>query len=211
MRALIVAGGGEVPDPRVLTQLAEEADLTLACDGGAAHFMAAGLVPDRVVGDFDSLAPAEVEKLRSLGSAIESHPAEKDETDLDLAIAVARVAGASESTFVGITGGTPDHTLAAFGSLCSAADLSPVVVADSWSARLLSVTGCARTTVARGSTFSVIALTGPATVDVAGSRWELDGAALAPLSSLGVGNFAETDAQVSVSAGCVLVVVRSGA
>ena len=54
MRVLVVANG-EPPSGDLLHRLAARADLVVAADGGAIVALNAGITPDAVVGDLDSV------------------------------------------------------------------------------------------------------------------------------------------------------------
>ena len=56
MHALIVLGG-DAPDARLLERCMRSADLVLAADRGLEAFHFAGLTPDMLIGDMDSVAP----------------------------------------------------------------------------------------------------------------------------------------------------------
>ena len=117
MRAVLVADG-TVPERRVLDPalLAPDADgppLVIAIDGGARKAERLGLVPDILVGDGDSLAPAEVERLRVAGCDIRLFPSDKDESDTELALLEACARGAAEIVVLGAFGGERvEHLLA---------------------------------------------------------------------------------------------------
>ncbi|MFO7531157.1 MAG: hypothetical protein R6W93_01760, partial [Candidatus Limnocylindrales bacterium] len=85
-RALVVADGDV--DTALLAALARPGDraLLIAADGGAAHVLAAGLVPDVVVGDFDSLADADRARLEELGVELRVAPRDKDQSDMELCL-----------------------------------------------------------------------------------------------------------------------------
>ena len=89
-----------------------EGDVQIAADAGALLCRREGIVPDLVIGDFDSMraedAPAGSVRV----------PAEKDDTDSMLALREGLRRGCREFHLYGMTGGTrPDHTLAALQSL----------------------------------------------------------------------------------------------
>lgn len=110
MRAIVVAGGSTDPtDADLLT----DADLVIAADGGATWLASLRRAPDRLVGDLDSVSPTLVEELEATGVAVERHPAEKEASDLELALEAAVLAGASAITILGALGGERvDHELA---------------------------------------------------------------------------------------------------
>lgn len=111
-RALVVADGDV--DVSALAELAgPEPTRLIAADGGAAHVLAAGLVPDVVVGDFDSLGPAERARLEALGVELRVASPDKDESDMELCLVAALEAGAQRITIAGAMGLLrPEHTVA---------------------------------------------------------------------------------------------------
>ena len=56
MRALLI-GNGETQEAAFLQHLARQADLILAADGGADRALSAGVRPDVIIGDLDSISP----------------------------------------------------------------------------------------------------------------------------------------------------------
>ncbi len=89
MRAVIFANGS-LNLPVALSP----GDFIIAADGGAQHCLALGLIPAVVIGDLDSLTPADLEALEAQGAEIVQFPARKDFTDLELALKHARSSGA---------------------------------------------------------------------------------------------------------------------
>jgi thiamine pyrophosphokinase len=90
----------------------------VAADGGARHAVALGVAIDRWVGDGDSLGPAELAELAAAGVSIALSPADKDESDTELAIRTALDDDPSAIVIVGALGGPRiDHALANVGLL----------------------------------------------------------------------------------------------
>ena len=113
----ILVGDGDVPARAALDAAwpgwDADADLVVAADGGATKARAAGLAPDLVVGDGDSLGPDGVAAIRAAGIPVELAAIEKDESDLELAVAAAVVRRATRLTILGALGGARfDHALA---------------------------------------------------------------------------------------------------
>ena len=81
-------------------------DLILAADGGYRHCQAAGLRPDLLLGDLDSL------ETPPQALPVQTFPAEKDDTDTMLAAKYALAQGCTTVHLYGCTGGRLDHTLA---------------------------------------------------------------------------------------------------
>src|SRR5262245_46705744 len=90
--AIVFAGSGSV-EPAVRAQLPGEAYVIAADSGlGVAHGL--GVEVDLLVGDLDSVDAAAIEAAEAAGTVVERHPAEKDATDLELALDAAVAQGA---------------------------------------------------------------------------------------------------------------------
>src|SRR5436305_7998773 len=112
MHVVIFAGGTLRPGKAVQAAIAS-AGLVIAADSGAASALQNRCTPAIIVGDFDSLDPLTVPQLQKEGSRVVPVPAEKDETDTELAIQTAIKQGASAITILGWLGGARfDHTMA---------------------------------------------------------------------------------------------------
>lgn len=111
MRTIIIANGAP-PTAADLARWLQPGDRLICADGGGRAALAAGLKPDVVVGDFDSLSESELAALAASGAALERHPRKKDETDLELALRRALIDGATDIVVLGGLGGRLDHTLA---------------------------------------------------------------------------------------------------
>lgn len=110
MRAVVVAHGDVLPSDRAV--IGAE-DYVVAADGGAFALERWKILPHLVVGDMDSLGDAGVEKFARKGTPVAKFSAEKDESDLELAVAHAIAAGATEIVLLGALGGDRlDHETA---------------------------------------------------------------------------------------------------
>ena len=111
MRTVIIANG-EPPSQDDLRHWLRAEDLLICADGGARTALRYDLFPQRVIGDFDSLTPAELQALEARGAHLERHPAHKDETDLELALLYAAATSCEEIVILGGLGGRLDQTVA---------------------------------------------------------------------------------------------------
>lgn len=110
MRAVVVANGDVLPADRAVIGAK---DYVVAADGGAFALERWKLPPHLIVGDMDSLGDAGAERFARQGIAVAKFPAAKDESDLELAIAHAIAAGATEIVLLGALGGERlDHETA---------------------------------------------------------------------------------------------------
>jgi thiamine pyrophosphokinase len=112
-RAIVLANG-KIDDPATLrARLAGWVGAqVVAADGGSHHAVALDLHLDAVVGDLDSLEPGLRATLDAAGTRLEIRPANKDETDLELALLDAARHGAEHIVVLGALGGRLDMTLA---------------------------------------------------------------------------------------------------
>lgn len=110
MKGLII-GSGRLGDLSLLKEEAASADRIVCADGGALYLSEAGILPDVLLGDMDSIAPEKERELRDRGVEILVHPAEKDDTDMALAVRYLAEQGAGELHILGGTGSRIDHML----------------------------------------------------------------------------------------------------
>jgi thiamine pyrophosphokinase len=107
----IIFTGGEGPEPRILRRLIDNfagRALLVAADSGLILAEAAGLKPDWIIGDMDSLGGED--RLRSYSpDRVIRHTAEKDCTDTELALALLWEKGCDEVWIAGGGGGRIDH------------------------------------------------------------------------------------------------------
>jgi len=187
------------------------ADLLIAADGGLVHCVEHGVWPHVVVGDFDSAPSGLVLQAQTHGAATVTHPADKDRTDLELAVAEALRRGATAVTAVAVLGGRIDHELASIAMLASPALAATQLVLDDGVQRAHVVHSALDLSQPLGDTVSVLPVGGDATgVTATGFKWPLEQATLNAHTTLGVSNVvAETSQRISVDAG-VLLVVLSG-
>lgn len=110
MKAVVIAHGDV--DPRDRAHL-EGADLIVAADGGTLALEGWSFVPHAIVGDLDSLGVERAAEFAALGVTVVPYSPEKDESDLELAMAYATTANADDIVLLGILGGARfDHELA---------------------------------------------------------------------------------------------------
>jgi thiamine pyrophosphokinase len=85
-RTLILTNGDILDGPALKARIeAWSPEQVIAADGGR-HASTLGLEIDFLVGDLDSIEADQREALRAQGTQFEHYKAEKDETDLELAL-----------------------------------------------------------------------------------------------------------------------------
>lgn len=110
-RVMIVGSGNDFLTDKI-SQAALDSDYIIASDGGYDTLMSAGIVPDIVIGDMDSIKGAVKSDVKT-----ERHPAEKEYSDSELSIIRAMGMKPDLISVFGVTGDYPDHTLANYLNL----------------------------------------------------------------------------------------------
>ncbi len=200
MRALVIANG-EPPSTDLLRDLAAHASLVVAADGGARHALAAGIVPAAVVGDLDSVTPADRAAIPPDRFHRVHNP---DTTDLHKAIEFALARGAERVDIAAAGGGRADHALANLSVLREFRGAAELHVADDrFDIRL--VEGTVAIDGPPGTVISLIAIGRCEGVTTVNLRWDLANHTL-DFSPYGVHNeVARQPAAISVTSGDLLL------
>ncbi|MGH8914503.1 MAG: thiamine diphosphokinase [Acidimicrobiia bacterium] len=207
MDTILIFAGGDLP-PSGLADDLPAADLIVAADSGYDIALHLGYRVDVLVGDMDSISSTQIPD----HVIVESHPVDKDQTDLDLAIELALREDPGRVVIVAGTGGRFDHELSTSGLLCSGrwAGIEEIdwVSPRGW-AHVLRRRRILHGDV--GAIVSLIPIGGPATgVTTSGLKWELSGEDLESGSTRGVSNVMRSPmAEIKIDSGCLLVVFSS--
>jgi len=208
VRVAVFLNGAPDP-PELLRDAAGRADLVVAADGGARYALDAGIVPDLVVGDMDSLGEAGAREAEGRGALLERHPAEKDKMDGHLAVMAARKRGATEVDLLCATGGQLGALFAVPHILLAAERMGlRAAMVAAWGRAFVLESGKRTVTGKPRDSVSVFPLIGPAAgVTLEGFAYPLADARLEIGDTLGFHNelIGET-ARVSVRSGALLVI-----
>jgi thiamine pyrophosphokinase len=211
LRAVIIANGAFNKTDSILSALKEE-DLIIAADGGAHHCVAAGLWPNVVVGDMDSITTSLIKELREHETQLILYPQNKDQTDLELALSLAAEKGYREVLLLGMFGGRLDQSLANILLLTRDEwqDLRLIISAEPDTAYLMRDQDEISLLGHPGDIVSLIPLSSLVEdVSTQGLRWSLDHADLNLGNTLSVSNeMLDTAAHVQVGAGIILLIHR---
>ena len=179
-----------------------EAQIVIAADLGGDHAAKLGFEVDLIIGDFDSCS----EDALARAKEVRNFPADKDVTDLELALAAAIDKGASSATILTSSRGRLDHSL---GNILVASserwcDLKIDLIVDN---NLIKV--IRSKTKLSGNPSDVVTLFAMGNtafgVTSKGLKWELEGLDLVPGSGLGISNeFVQSEAEISIEQGTVI-------
>lgn len=107
----IVGAGDFFASDFNLIKSATSDDCIIAADGGLATLLSYGIVPNVVIGDFDSCKKEFIDTLPTTTTIITLNP-DKDVTDLDACVTHGMNSGYQHFTILGASGGRFDHTIA---------------------------------------------------------------------------------------------------
>ena len=173
-----VLGGGDC-SIETIDEVLRLAPILVAADGAAGRALAAGRMPDAVIGDFDSLSSGDAARIPQDRL---HRIAEQDSTDFDKCLRHIR---APFVLAAGFTGARRDHELAAYNALVRRAGQRVILVGEhdlcfvaprDWRIDLAPAT--------RVSLFPLSPVTGRSE----GLRWPIDGIAFAPDARVGTSN-----------------------
>jgi len=121
LHALVIGDGGDCHRDTLDATWpgwADGVEVVVVADGGLRLADSLGLAVDRWVGDGDSVDRQRLAALQADGVPARLVPADKDQSDTELALVEALEVGATEVTLVGVLGGLRvDHAIANIGLL----------------------------------------------------------------------------------------------
>ena len=164
-----------------------------AIDKGLNLCRACGLVPDFLIGDFDSADGAAVEWARANNVPIEKYPADKDLTDTQLALRrAAELFGEHVALLTSCFGGRVDHL---FSTVFTCAADERIILADEREIIFYLRGGSVEINFTRKPlAVSLLPITGTcAGVTTKNLHWELDGATLMQNFPNAISNRVESD------------------
>lgn len=194
---ITLLGGGDANESGLLRALAF-APKVVAADGGARLAVAHRLVPEAVIGDFDSLDNA---TRAALDPEIFYHIAEQDSTDFDKAL---RSIQAPLVVGVGFSGARLDHQLAVFNTLVAHPRQRCMVLGPQDFAFLAPPK--IQLGLAAGTVVSLFPM-GPVTGRSTGLEWPIEGLTFAPDGRVGTSNRALGPVSLQFDAAKMLVIL----
>ncbi len=204
MSRIIIFANGNLPNLEKARALIRPDDFILCADGGTRHALALGFTPNLIIGDMDSLPST----FNLPPETFIRFSADKNETDLELAINHALTLNPSQILILAALGGRMDQTLANI-SLLSNPQLSTFDVRLSDGVEELFF--CRDQIKVEGRSGDIVSLI-PWQGDVTGVftenlRWHLHYETLYPDKTRGISNEMTADvATVSIASGLLLIV-----
>ena len=208
----LIVTGGHIDDDFAAGWISDHNfDGVIASDSGMEFFRRAGILPDIIIGDFDSVKAGTLEHFEKYDSIEwkKLNPM-KDDTDTEAAIRLAIEKGAKSITLLGATGSRLDHTLANIELLgIGLEEKISITILDKHNRIRMINSGL---TIKKREQFGKFVSLIPYSMKVEnvclrGFKYELDNYCMSKFNSLGVSNEITADeARISFTDGILLVV-----
>ena len=210
-RCVVFSGGCFCPG-RYIRQIVSGAAYIICADGGARHAKMMGVTPDVVLGDFDTLSPAEIEELAQNGVEILRYPPEKDFTDTHLAVLKALELGFAEIDVLAALGGRLDHTLANIMLLALPQGEGARIRILEEQQEVFLIKKSGKVSGEKGDTVSLLPLSERVTgISTDGLRYQVPGGVFTMGVPVGVSNImCKKEAFITLDSGFLLVIRTTG-
>lgn len=201
---VILLDGDLHPNERLRQQCAQRR--VIAADGGIRHAAALKLEPELWLGDFDSVSAEDADRYRSVPQI--AFPADKDQTDGEIAVAAARERGATDLLLAGAFGGPrADHALLHhLQAVQLAKEGLEVFLSDGRQEGYPLLPGRHAFDIPVGTRFSIVGFSRLAGLTISGAMWPLDKAAVPFASSLTLSNFSTGTVKIELNEGKAILV-----
>ncbi len=209
-KAVIISGGAldEGFAEEIMAQ--NEGACVIGVDKGLEFLYRRGILPQYIVGDFDSIDPEVISYYRNeTHVSIREYNPIKDASDTEIAIRLAMTLGSSEMLILGATGGRVDHLWANIQTLAVACEAGVKAwILDPRDKIWVTNKPCSlKKSEAFGPYLSIFPLNGEVfDFNLTGTKWPLRHHTLKPCDSLTVSNeFAEEEVKIDFSEGMLVI------
>lgn len=203
MKRCVVIGGADIGRYDRIRSYLRADDFYICCDSGLKHREGLGIVPDLIVGDFDSYEDPHLE------AETITLPCEKDDTDTVFAVKEALARGFHEFLLAGVIGGRLDHTLGNVSLLLMLDTRGKAAMAVDDYSEMEIVSNIPAQIGGRYAFFSLLNISGTAQgITIKNARYPLDGEEITCEYQYGISNevLPGMTAEVSVQRGRLLLI-----
>ena len=206
MNCVIIANG-DLEYNNDIVEMIKTAKLIICADGGANHLKALNILPDVLIGDFDSINTKDYAFFQKKRIKIVKFPLKKDYTDTQLCVSYAIEHKADDITLLGVTGTRFDHTLSNILLLNQLANLNIPARIINRNNEIYIVRDYLELKGRPKQLLSIIPITHEVTgVTLKGLEYPLENATLRMGESIGISNvYKESTASISIKKGLLIV------
>ncbi len=212
MKSCVIVSAGEIKNYARARAFLKEGASFFFCDAGLSHAEGLCVLPDVIVGDFDSCQASDLAKYAGTAGRPEiiKLPREKDDTDTLFAVKLALERGYDDFLLLGAMGGRFDHALGNTSILLYLQGLGKkALLVDDYS-RMQILDNNPIYIEDKCSYFSLLTIAGDVSgVNIKNAKYPLENASLSADFQLGISNevLPGKEAQVSVEKGRLLLVI----
>ena len=169
MSNILISLNGECSIER--NQLQSEYQLIFGVDGGTEFLYKLFLQPDQIIGDFDSIDDNTKKRALRDGAEISAFSSDKDKTDLEIALGIAKENNASDITIIGGEGKELDHLFANLLTLSSFHSTEEI----KWITKLETIIFSKKNyfKLKKNTVFSILPLSNIKNLSIKGAKWEI--------------------------------------
>lgn len=180
-----------------------EPDYIICADGGFDHAKAAGIIPDMLIGDLDSISTPNDPEIETL-----IFPSEKDDTDTGICLQTALDKGYNNILIIGGLGGRFDHTMSNIQLITGKSRIADKIAIKDISNSVTVLNNSSITLPRRDNEYvSIFPMTDCTGVTESGVKYPLNDAVLQLGSTLGTSNeIIDEHGTFSVKSGILLVI-----
>lgn len=189
--------------------LREKYDYIIGADGGCNHLHKMNINPNYVIGDLDSINKDLVDYYKNRNVLFKTYPSNKDETDSEICVYLAKELKAKKIDFYGGLGGRIDHTLANIGLMHYVREMNmePRIITSEE-----EITTIKNEEIIlhgkRGDTISIVPImTDANNITLKKLEYPLNNAKIGYLSSLGISNvMLDDECSIKIEDGYALII-----
>ena len=208
---VIIISGGKPPSKELLMQEVKKDTFIIAADSGADCLYEYNIMPDLLLGDFDSINKNILDYFKKSNCTIDIYPTEKDYTDTEIAVKKALSMKPNEIILLGCTGSRVDHLLGNIGMLkiCMLNGVNAYIKDENNNIRLVDASTSLNGSV--GEIFSLQAY-GDEIIDltIEGAKYPLNNYNLKIGESITISNeFARATVDLKFKSGTLMIILSS--
>lgn len=208
MSRVVIFVNGILPNLQSAKKLLRPNDFLLGVDAGTRFILELGLMPNLVIGDLDSLTKDDLAKISAANVNILKYPADKNETDLELAIQRALELNPDSVIIAAALGGRMDQILANISLLTNDALSQKDIRLDDGVEEIFFCKETAQVNGNIGDTVSLIPWQGNVSgVVTTGLKWQLKNETLFSHKTRGISNeMTQMTASITIHSGLLLII-----
>lgn len=204
IKNLLIIANGQSENKTFMKSAAKKADFILALDGGADTALKAGIMPNLVIGDLDSISENAKNKI---GKEKLLKVARQDNTDLEKGLDFARYFKVPNITIICAEGGRLDFTLSNFSSVFNYIDKANIVFKTS-TCEIFPLKKSAKFECKKGAKISLIPMGNTTGLTLKNLKYSLKNVSF-KIGQTAVSNIAlKNNFEVSFTKGQLLVIIN---